>query len=141
MSKANEEFNETVGALFKGMDTFLSTKTVVGEPIVLGDTTILPLVNVSFGVGAGVFLGDKKNNGAGGLGGKMTPGAVLIIHNGQTRLINVSTHTGMDKLLDMIPDFVDKFKDLTVKKSDADPATKEKAAEAMRDMLDKSVEE
>ena len=30
MEKNNVIFNETVGSLFKGMDSFLSTKTVVG---------------------------------------------------------------------------------------------------------------
>ena len=52
MEKNNEIFNETVGSLFKGMDSFLSTKTVVGEAIHIGDTIILPLVDVTFGVAA-----------------------------------------------------------------------------------------
>ena len=39
--------------LMNGMSSFLSTKTVVGEPVRFGDTIILPLVDVSFGMGAG----------------------------------------------------------------------------------------
>lgn len=35
------------------MENFVSTKTVVGEAIHIGDTIILPLVDVSFGVGLG----------------------------------------------------------------------------------------
>ena len=51
---ANENnFKETVNSLFKGMDSFISAKTVVGEAIHVGDTIILPLMDVSFGVGAG----------------------------------------------------------------------------------------
>ena len=60
-------FKETVSSLFKGMDGFVSAKTVVGDAIHVGDTIILPLVDVSFGVGAGAFAGDKKNNGSGAL--------------------------------------------------------------------------
>ncbi|MBQ1901772.1 MAG: GerW family sporulation protein [Lachnospiraceae bacterium] len=131
-----KELEETVNTLLKGMDGFLSSKTVVGDPIEIGDTIILPLVNVSFGVGAGMFLGDKKHNGAGGLGGKVTPSAVLIIHDGTTRLINIATHTGIDKVLDMLPDFVDRFKG---KKEDEDSEAKEKAKEAMQEMIDESV--
>jgi len=134
----HRELEDTVNTLLKGMDGFLSTKTVVGEPITIGeDTIIVPLVNISFGVGAGAFLGDKKHNGAGGLGGKVTPSAVLIIHNGTTRLINIATHSGMDKVLDMLPDFVDRFKG---GKSNVDPETKEKARDAMEDMIDESVQ-
>ena len=66
MEKENN-FKDTVNSLFKGMDGFVSAKTVVGDAIHVGDTIILPLVDVSFGVGAGAFEGDKKNNGGGGL--------------------------------------------------------------------------
>ena len=50
---AENNFRTTVESLFKGMDSFITTKTVVGEAITVGDTIILPLVDVSFGVGAG----------------------------------------------------------------------------------------
>ena len=59
MEKENN-FKDTVNSLFKGMDGFVSAKTVVGDAIHVGDTIILPLVDVSFGVGAGAFEGDKK---------------------------------------------------------------------------------
>lgn len=102
-------FNSTVESLFKGMDSFITTKTVVGDAIHIGDTIILPLVDVSFGVGAGAFAQEKKNNGAGGMGGKITPSAVLVIQNGTTRLVNIKNQDGMTKLLDMVPDIVNKF--------------------------------
>lgn len=104
------DFNSTVGSLLQGMDKFLSTKTVVGDPTKIGDTIILPLVDVSFGVGAGAFSGSEKNNGAGALGGKMTPSAVLVIQNGQIRLVNVKNQDTVTKVLDMVPDLVDKIK-------------------------------
>ena len=108
MEKENN-FKETVASLFQGMDSFVSAKTVVGDAIHVGDTIILPLVDVSFGVGAGAFEGQGKNNGGGGLGGKMTPCAVLVIQNGTTKLVNVKNQDGLTKILDMVPDFVDRF--------------------------------
>lgn len=103
-------FNQTVESLFKGMDSFLTTKTVVGEAMTFADGTIvLPLVDVSFGVGAGAFAQEKKNNGGGGLGGKIQPSAVLVIQNGTTKLVNVRNQDGLTKILDMVPDFVNKF--------------------------------
>ena len=65
--------------------------------------------DVSFGVGAGAFAGEKKNNGGGGLAGKMTPCAVLVIQNGTTKLVNVKNQDGLTKVLDMVPDFVNRF--------------------------------
>lgn len=101
--------NETVASLFKGMDSFLSAKTVVGEAVHVNDTIILPLVDVSFGVGAGAFAGDKKNNAGGGMGGKMSPSAVLVIQNGATKLVNIKNQDTVTKILDMVPDVVDRI--------------------------------
>ena len=106
---ADNSFNNTVESLFKGMDSFITTKTVVGDAIHIGDTIILPLVDVSFGVAAGAFSQEKKNNGAGGMGGKINPSAVLVIQNGQTKLANIKNQDGMTKILDMVPDIVNKF--------------------------------
>ena len=107
-------FDNTVQALFKGMDNFLTTKTVVGEAIHIEDTIVLPLVDVTFGVAAGAFAQSRKtdgskNNGAGGMGGKLTPSAVLVIKGGQTRLVNIKNQDGVTKILDMVPDIVSRF--------------------------------
>ena len=61
MSENN--FTSVMDSLLKGVDSVISTKTVVGEAKQIGDTIILPLVDVSFGLGAG-------SNG-GGVGGKI----------------------------------------------------------------------
>ncbi len=109
MSSTEEITKKTIANLFEGMEGFLSTKSVVGEPIHVGDTIIIPLVNVSFGMGAGSFAGDRKNGGGGGIGGRMTPNAVLVLSEGRTRLIDISTNHGVNKLLDLMPDFVSNF--------------------------------
>ena len=109
---AENQFSGVVESLLKGMDTILSTKTVVGEATQIGDTIILPLVDVSFGVGAGAGVNDEKKtqNGAGGLGGKMTPSAVLVIgKNGSARLVNIKNQDTVTKILDMVPNILDRF--------------------------------
>ncbi len=145
MSENN--FHNTVESLFKGMDSFITTKTVVGDAIHIGETIILPLVDVSFGVAAGAFSQDKKNNGAGGMGGKIMPSAVLVIQNGTTKLVNVKNQDSVTKILDMVPDFVNKFTSGEIgkgrkKESDeTDEKAKEKAASELEEMLEKSVSE
>ena len=109
MADNNGTFRSTVESLFKGMDSFISSKTVVGDAIHIGDTIILPLVDVSFGVGAGAFAKEKSNNAGGGLGGRIQPSAVLVIQNGSTRLVNVKNQDGVTKILDMVPDVMDRF--------------------------------
>ncbi len=118
-------FNEVVESLLKGMDGFLSSKTVVGEPKQIGDTIIVPFVDVSFGVGAGEFRGEKKDNGAGGLTGKMAPSAVLVISHGTTRLVNIKNQDSITKIIDLVPDILDR---ISVKKN-KDGVTDENAIE------------
>lgn len=112
---AENNFDNTVESLFKGMESFITTKTIVGDAINVGDTIILPLIDVSFGVAAGASNGEKKNNGGGGMGGKMTPSAVLVIKDGNPKLVNIKEQDGLTKILDMVPDFIERF---TGKKSD-----------------------
>ncbi len=112
---AENKFNTTVGALFNGMENVVSSKTVVGEAIHIGDTIILPLVDVSFAVGAGSFNEGAKEKGAGGLGGKISPSAVLVIQNGRTKLVNIKNQDTITKLLDLVPDVMDR---ITEKKED-----------------------
>lgn len=106
---ANNNFSSTVAALFQGMDGVVSSKTVVGDAIQVGDIIILPLIDVSFGLGAGAFSGEKQEKGGGGLGGKMTPSAVLVIQDGKTRLVNIKNQDTMTKILDMVPEVIDRF--------------------------------
>lgn len=60
MADSNNNFKSTVEALFKGMDAVVSSKTVVGDAIHINDTIILPLVDVSFGIGAVLLRQIKK---------------------------------------------------------------------------------
>lgn len=113
---ANNSFNDTVQSLFKGMDSFISTKTVVGDAVHIGDTIILPLIEaIHLALVAGAFSTGKtnqttyKDNAGGGMGGKITPSAVLVIQNGNTKLVNIKNQDGITKILDMVPDLVNRF--------------------------------
>ena len=87
----------------------------------VNDTIILPLVDVSFGVGAGAFAGEKKNNAGGAMTGKISPSAVLVIQNGATKLVNIKNQDTITKVIDMVPDIVDRFSGKFGKvKTDAD---------------------
>ena len=41
--------NESLETLFNHLGKFLKTETVVGEPIIVGETTLIPIITVSFG--------------------------------------------------------------------------------------------
>ena len=116
---ADNNCSEIIDSLMKGMDAVIATKTVVGETTHIGDTIILPLVDVSFGVGAGASLSkdaQKKGGGGGGLTGKLSPSAVLVIKDGSTKLVNIKNQDTATKILDLIPDVIDKLTSMKTKK-------------------------
>jgi len=137
MEKNNIE--QTVESLFNGLDQVMSTKTVVGEPQIIGDTIILPLMDVSFGMGAGAFGKEKSDSGAGGIGGKMSPSAILVIRNGETKLVNIRNQDAVTKALDMVPDAVNKVTSLISNRGKGDPVMEEAIREA--DISSESVRE
>ena len=110
MANGND-FNSTVNSLFKGMDAFFTAKTVVGDPIQVGDTTIIPLCDVNFGVGAGAMGGKRSDSAGGGMGGKLSPTAIVVIKDGYSQIINVNEDKGsLGKVLDMLPGVAEKLK-------------------------------
>lgn len=101
-------FNEAVEVLFNKVDDLVSTKTVVGEAIVIGEMTLLPLIEVA--VGAGVGANEKGGtSAAGGMGARITPSAILMIRPEGTQLINVKNQDAITKLIDMAPGVVNKL--------------------------------
>lgn len=108
-------FNSNVEALLGKLENFASTKTVVGEPVYLNDIILLPLIEISFAVGAGVMddekdVGkDKRERVGGGMGGKITPSAVIVINEGNVQLVNVKNQDSLNKLIDLFPGVLSKF--------------------------------
>lgn len=105
--------SENLKMLFTKMEDFVSTKTVVGEAVHIGDVILVPLVDVTFGVGTGLAnTADEKNPkdaGGGAAGAKMQPSAVVVIVNGTVQLVNVKNQEGMGKLIDMVPGILSKL--------------------------------
>ena len=100
----------TIQALFKGMESLVQSKTVVGEPIEAGGALIIPLIEISAGLASGALMNSAKNNGAGAMSAKMSPVALLIIEDGKTKLVSVKNQDVFTRLLDLIPEAVDKVR-------------------------------
>ena len=87
------------------------TETVVGEPVTVGDTVIVPVSKISFGFGAGGG-GDEKSGGGSGTGGGVSiePVAFVTITGGKPQLLPIkSKEIKWSKILELIPDLMSKF--------------------------------
>ncbi|NDO47407.1 GerW family sporulation protein [Clostridium sp. MD294] len=101
-------FDTSLNMLFDKVEDIVSTKTIVGDAITMGDLTLLPLIEVSVGVGMGTKEGPKEDS-AGGMGAKITPSAVLVIQNGNVQMINIKNQDAVNKLIDMAPGIASKL--------------------------------
>lgn len=107
--------NESLETLFSHLEKFLKTETVVGEPIIVGETTLIPIITVSFGCGGGGGGGkdEKGNDGMGtgvGVGAKISPDAVIVIKEDSVTLLPVKSRTNLEHLVGMVPEIVKKMK-------------------------------
>jgi uncharacterized spore protein YtfJ len=80
-----EDVSNLVKTTMEEIEKMLSTKTVVGEKIILDGKTLIPLISVGFGFGAGGFSGkmnirqpQEGSGGGTGGGGGIRPIAIII---------------------------------------------------------------
>lgn len=109
----------------------VDTSTIIGEPIVTGDTTLIPVSKVSYGFGSGgTDLPTKSSNelfgGGGGGGVTIAPVAFIVIENGKCRMMQINNYTSSaDRAIAMIPELVDKVTELLKSDKKADEKTAE----------------
>ena len=98
----------------------VDVSTVIGEPMIVGDgITIIPVSQVSVGVGGGGsdYVSkhpNKQENPFGGgaaAGIKVTPLGFLVVKEGGVRMLPIAeaANTTADRLVEMIPDTLDKI--------------------------------
>ena len=106
-------FKDNIESIFSNFEKFLRTETVIGEPIAIGEVTLVPIISVSFGCGAGSGTGKDKDsvegNGAGGGGAAcIKPDAVVVIKNGEVSILPIKNKSNFENLLNMVPEIVSK---------------------------------
>lgn len=106
------------------MRDMVDVSTIIGEPVVTGNTTLIPVSKVSYGfTSGGTDLPSKQNaelfGGAGGGGISITPVAFIVIENGKCRMMQINNYTSSaDRAIAMIPELVDKLTELITAKKD-----------------------
>ena len=95
----------------------VDVNSVIGEPITVGDVTIIPVSKVSVGFGGGgsdyvknVGTNEPFGGGVGG-GVKVNPICFLIVKDGNVRMMPVAApaSTTADRIVEMVPDTLDKI--------------------------------
>lgn len=136
----NQNIADTIRQALSEVRSMADSQTIVGEPIIVGDTTLIPVSKVSIGVGlgGGTYGKDTQNNaGAGGTGLTVSPVAFIVIaKDGTASMLNVGaepagaskiagTVSDIDKALDNVPGIVTKVKGIFKKDKPQQTVTEE----------------
>ncbi len=113
-----EDIERLVTSTLGEIEKVLGSKTVVGEPITVGDSTLIPLISVGFGFGLGggsgmVEMKQKGESaaGGGGAGGGVKPIAVIIVDKDGARIepIKGGMASALEKIGETVPEMMTKF--------------------------------
>lgn len=119
----NDMMSNTMTKIREMMDA----NTVIGDPIEVGGVTIIPVCKISMGYGTGGTDFAQKSQktdhenafgGGAGMGVSIIPISFLVIKDGNVRTISVSqpANTTIDRVIDLVPDMVDKVETMIDKK-------------------------
>lgn len=119
--------NDMMANTIQKVRDLVDANTIVGEPIVAGDVTLIPVSKLSFGFGTGGSEYATKNQqpekdnafgGGGGAGVKITPVAFLVVSGDSVKLLTMAAPADntLDRVVDMVPGLVDKISELFEKK-------------------------
>jgi uncharacterized spore protein YtfJ len=117
-----EDVQSLVTTTLGEIEKVLGSKTVVGEPIIIGETTLIPLISVGFGFGGGGGTGKGEGKqqaegfgeglgGGGGAGGGVKPIAVIVVDKDGARIepIRGGMATAIEKLGETVPEMMSRF--------------------------------
>ena len=120
--------NDLMRSTMEKIHEMVDTNTIVGQPITTPDgVTLIPISKVSFGFGSGGAdygkVQPKDFGGAAGAGVKIDPVAFLVIKEGTTRVLPVAVpaSTTLDRVVEMVPDLVEKVEKYFDKKQEEEP--------------------
>lgn len=121
---AEHPINNLMQTTLQKIKELVDASTVVGEPIVTGSTTIIPVSKISYGFASGGSdLPAKKEGelfgGGGGAGATVAPVGFIVITENDVRLLQVEENkNSAAKLIDMMPGLIDKVKESLGKKKE-----------------------
>jgi uncharacterized spore protein YtfJ len=86
------------------------TDTVIGKPIVVDNTTLIPVSRVSMGFGLGSNAGKSESTGSGG-GISVEPIAFIVVSESGTRIMSLTREKDVfGKAIDMVPEVLSLLK-------------------------------
>lgn len=122
---AEQKISDILETSIEKIKTMVDANTIIGDKIIVDDVTIIPISKLSFGFAGGATDFAGKNHGSkvfaggGGAGASINPIGFLVIKDGNVNMLPItSVQTAASKVIDMLPETVEKIKALFKKNDD-----------------------
>lgn len=122
--------NDLMGITMSKIREMVDVNTIIGDAITTPDgTTIIPVSKVNFGFASGGADYDSKNadkssnfGGGSGAGVSITPIAFLVVSDGNVKVLHIgeAPSTTADRIVELVPEVIDKIKDLVSRDKEDD---------------------
>jgi uncharacterized spore protein YtfJ len=125
------EPNELLGAIAAQVRHMARTENIVGDPMTIGDVTLVPITRVMIGFGGGsggadvtsakeegprLGTGGGGSGGGGGAGVRVEPAAFIVVQHGEVSILAVPGKRGaLADLAEHVPDLVEKVASVAAK--------------------------
>lgn len=118
---------EVLQVIVGELKTMARLETVIGQPVVAGERTIIPITKISVGFGAGGGEDSRAEKGprfggGGGGGAVIEPIGFLVLDRDKVSILTARDRTAFDKVIDAAPDVLAAIKDFAKKKPGDGPS-------------------
>jgi sporulation protein YtfJ len=131
MEEKKHPISELMGVTMQKIREMVDANTIIGQPIQAEGMTLIPISRLTFGFASGGSDYASKNQkpdaansfgGGSGAGVNIVPVAFLIVKGDSVKILPVNPPAGttVDRVVEMVPDLVDKVTTYLDKKQDKD---------------------
>lgn len=115
---AENNISNIMGVTMDKIRSLMDSETIIGDPIVVNDLTIIPVSKISFGVASGGsdFAAKPQGGnvfGGGGAGATITPVVFMVVKGNEVKLLNANeTASPIEKTINSVSEIVSKISEL-----------------------------
>lgn len=130
---AEHAINGLMGTTLEKIKQMVDSSTIIGEPIITGDVTIIPVSKIVYGFASGGSDFPSKTQkdlfgGGSGAGVTVAPVAFLVINGADVKLLQINPDPNTaDRVVGLVPDLIDKVSGI-IANSDSKKDKKKKSA-------------
>lgn len=112
---ADNNFSQNIDTIFNDIQNYVKNESMMGNPVVVEDKTLVPLVTVTLGYGSGMAIGGSAKSQSSetspvGIGARISTSGVVVINKDNVSMLPANEKGSMTNIVDKLPQMISSFK-------------------------------